>query len=154
MTVEKYLKTALPLSFAGVLFAGYMTGVKWLSGTCAFNETCPTLLGQPACAYGFVIFTAMLVVTVVWMKKEKKNLCAFRQNLMLSSLGILFSGYFAVPEIIVFVRGKSSYMLGLPTCAYGLFFYIAIFVVTIVMMFKYISTQKSGQTTFGKTTEE
>jgi uncharacterized membrane protein len=133
MTVERYLKTAWPLALAGVAFAGYMTGVKLFSGACAFNESCPTLWGLPSCAYGFVIFTSMFLLTVVALKKRVFTLNQIKQNLFLSVIGILFAGYFAVPEIIILLWGNGpKYMLGLPTCAYGLVFYMIIFIVTLV----------------------
>jgi uncharacterized membrane protein len=136
MTIEKYLKTAWPLAVAGVLFAGYMTGVKFFSGACAFSEPCPTLLGLPACAYGFVIFSTMLVSTVLFLLKKNFVAKAIKINLGLSGFGILFSGYFAVPEIINLVTGQSDYMLGLPSCAYGLVFYVVIFAVTLAAWLK------------------
>ncbi|MBU0625401.1 hypothetical protein KKF05_03590 [Patescibacteria group bacterium] len=137
MTVERYFKTALPLTLAGIAFAGYMTGVKLFSGACAFNESCPTLWGLPSCAYGLVIFILMFLVTLVALKRKKIDLRPIKQNLFLSGLGILFSGYFAVPEIITLVSGRGpGYMLGLPTCAYGLVFYIVIFIVTLVAVMK------------------
>jgi len=136
MSVEKYLKTALPLTVAGMLFAGYMTGVKWFSGACAFSEPCPLLFGQPACAYGFVIFTMMFLVTLVYLLKKLFVVKAIKINLVLSGFGILFSGYFAVPEMIGLLRGTTDYMLGLPSCAYGLVFYIVIFLVTLMALLK------------------
>ena len=130
MTIEKYIKTALPLTVAGILFAGYMTGIKLFSGTCAFSEPCPTLWGYPACFYGFFIFSAMFVVTLMALLKKKNSLGPVRANLILSGFGILFSGYFAVPELTAVIRDGQNYQLGLPTCAYGLVFYVVIFIVT------------------------
>jgi hypothetical protein len=50
----------------------------------------------------------------------------------ISSLGIIFAGYFTIPEIWKLLSGEhTGYTLGLPTCAYGLVFYIIIFIFSI-----------------------
>jgi hypothetical protein len=47
--------------------------------------------------------------------------------LAVSSLGIIFAGYFTVGELpLLFAQGFSAYIFGLPTCALGLIFYIMI----------------------------
>ena len=52
--------------------------------------------------------------------------------LTVSALGILFAGYFTVPEIGKLLAGsQNGYSLGLPTCAYGFIFYILIFCLSI-----------------------
>jgi hypothetical protein len=46
-------------------------------------------------------------------------------------LGILFSGYFTIPEIEKFViHLNTGATLNLPTCAFGLIFYIIIFILS------------------------
>ena len=60
-----YKKAALLLTLAGVLFSGYLSGVKFISDTCAFNEGCPYFLGYPACYYGFLMFSIMFIATLV-----------------------------------------------------------------------------------------
>ncbi|OIO52350.1 hypothetical protein COY93_04595 [Candidatus Uhrbacteria bacterium CG_4_10_14_0_8_um_filter_58_22] len=132
MKIESYLKAAPWLSLAGVLFAGYLTSIKLFGGACAFNETCPTLWGLPSCAYGFVIFSALFLVSLYANLKRVRTSWPIKVNLTLSGFGILFAGWFAVPEIISILSGGPFYTLGLPTCVYGLVFYILIFIVTTV----------------------
>ena len=50
---------------------------------------------------------------------------------VVSFVGILFAGRFVVPEIEKLLSGiHKVYTLGLPTCTYGLIFYILIFIVS------------------------
>ena len=138
MKVEKYVKTALILTLAGVLFSGYLGGKHLISGTCAFNETCPTFLGYPACYYGFVMFATMFVGTLVALVKKVQTKWPIKLNLAVSTLGMIFSGSFAVSEMSAwFIPGHFKlYGLGLSTCVYGFAFYIIIFVFTLVTFLK------------------
>jgi hypothetical protein len=136
MTVEKYIKIVLPLTAAGIIFAGYMTGVKWFSGTCAFNETCPELFGQPTCFYGLIIFSAMFAVALSYRVRKQYPIGAVRTVLGLSLVGGIFSAVYAVPEIANLISGGSDYMLGMPTCAYGMFFYLVIIIFTFFSLLK------------------
>ncbi len=129
MTIRKYTAISVFLTLAGTGFAGYLSAVKLFSGTCAFGESCPIFIGQPACYYGFTIFLAMLAGTAAAYLKRVEKPWPINYNLALSFLGILFSGSFVVQEIAVWVQhGFKSTFFGLSTCAYGLLFYIAIFV--------------------------
>jgi hypothetical protein len=48
---------------------------------------------------------------------------------IVSSLGVLFAGYFTILELpLLFSEGLGAYLLGLPTCALGLIFYVLILV--------------------------
>lgn len=125
-------KTIFGLSIAGLLFAGYMSGVKLFSNTCAFGESCPYFLGYPACYYGFVMYLilAILSLLLVWGKMDRIK--ALRWLGVVSFLGILFAGYFTLLELpLLFAEGLGAYMLGLPTCALGLIFYLLIFGFTL-----------------------
>ncbi len=138
MKAEKYLKVATGLTLAGVLFSGYLAGTKLLSGTCAFNESCPVFLGYPACYYGFVMFATMFVATVYALAKKVTANWPMKLNIVVSLLGILFAGNFVVREVASwFVMGFQSYgLLGLSTCAYGLVFYIIVFVLSLYALLK------------------
>lgn len=120
-------KIILFLGFAGLLFAGYMSSLKFFSDTCAFGESCPYFLGYPACYYGFFMYLiitlfAYLVVFRYINKKTGLNILG-----LVSSLGVLFAGYFTVLELpLLFEKGLNAYVLGLPTCALGLIFYVLI----------------------------
>ena len=117
----------------GLLFSGYLSGVKLISGSCALNEPCPYFLGYPACWYGFVMYLAMFVVTVVALINEKRAVLALKTNIAVSFLGILFAGNFVLQEI-----GQSTVTgtLGLSTCAYGFIFYLAIFIASLIFIRK------------------
>ncbi|QQS60327.1 hypothetical protein IPN41_04435 [Candidatus Falkowbacteria bacterium] len=115
------------LTLAGFLFSGYLSLVKLLSNTCALNEPCPYFLGYPACWYGFGMFTVLFILAIISQWKESTKLIYWFQ-IVVSLIGIIFAGYFTVPEIIRLFNGTSAYSLGLPTCAYGLIFYILIFI--------------------------
>jgi len=56
----------------------------------------------------------------------------------ISVLGILFAGNFTIPEIErLFSGAHTGYTLGLPTCAYGLIFYVFIFIISIRHLAKF-----------------
>lgn len=126
-------KTLFLLSLAGTAFSGYLSGVKLFSKTCAFGETCPFFLGYPACYYGFVLFLLLTVLSgmLLWGSANTRKTL----NLLgvISVLGVLFAGYYTLIELpVLFSAGFSAYMLGLPTCALGLVFFVAVLVVALV----------------------
>lgn len=134
MTMKKVI---LILAIAGVLFAGYLSAVKFFNNTCAFNESCPYFLGYPACYFGF----AMFVVIVIYLMFDRWRLIEERTAeisvLTVSFLGIIFAGYFTVKELpALFTRGFGAYFLGLPTCALGLIFYAIIFILMLISLLR------------------
>jgi hypothetical protein len=136
MKTDKYVRTAVILTLAGVLFSGYLSGVKFFSGACAFKEGCPVFLGYPACYYGFAMFSTMFVATLLALVRRASGRWPLQLNLAVSALGLCFSGSFAVREIAVwFQPGQFRlYGLGLSTCVYGFLFYIVIFVFTALAL--------------------
>ena len=115
-----------------MLFAGYMSAIKFLSDTCVFDKPCPYFLGYPACYYGFAIFTFLVFFLILdkWGMVQEKT--ADVSVLAFSLIGILFSGYFAVQELpILLADGFSAYFFGLPTCMIGFIFYLGIFLITL-----------------------
>jgi hypothetical protein len=129
---SSYLKIAFYLTLAGSLFAGYMSGLKIFTHTCAFNETCPYFFGYPACWFGFAMFFIMFIISILGLLK--KVTCAKVKTILsfISLLGIFFAGRYVVGEIMLyFSQGSSHYALILPTCTYGLIFYIIIFIISI-----------------------
>ncbi len=136
MSASAYLKSAFALSFGGTLFAGYLSGVKLITGTCAFNETCPYFLGYPSCWYGFGMFLAMTLVAAAALLKKIDAARAARAIAGISFAGILFAGYFVVDEIVQWlsVPAVTRYGLVLPTCVYGLAFYVIIFALSVRRM--------------------
>ncbi len=115
------------IGVAGLLFSGYLSAIKFFTKTCAFSESCPYFLGYPACYYGFAMY---LVITLFAVLRVSGKCAAVQANsiiLATSVLGILFAGYFTVGELpVLFNKGFSAYILGLPTCALGLIFYIVV----------------------------
>ena len=129
MTLKTYLKWSVLLSLGGVLFSGYVSSFRLISGVCAFSEPCPYFLGYPACYFGFVLFVTMFITSVAASINKVRSSRPIKIILVVSLLGILFAGYFVVQELLnIFAHGTFVfYGLGLPTCAYGLVFYITIF---------------------------
>lgn len=120
------------IGIGGLIFSGYLSAVKLFTETCAFNESCPYFLGYPACYYGFVMY---LVITIFAGLHVAHTIDGKRANeviLWTSFLGILFAGYFTVLELpLLFSDGLSAYVLGLPTCALGLIFYLILTVLSL-----------------------
>lgn len=126
-------KAILLLSIAGLAFSGYLSGVKFFSKTCAFNESCPYFLGYPACYFGFVMYVILAILAFMLVRGRADAHKVLNGIILVSGVGILFAGYFTVGELPTLFRdGFSAYFFGLPTCALGLIFYIAIFVIALM----------------------
>ena len=122
--------TILILTIAGVLFSGYLSSVKFFEEVCAFNESCPYVLGIPACYYGFVMFTALFVVALLLVLKKYKESLLRKYLLGISAAGMLFAGLLSVQEFLACLSKECIYGLGLPTCAYGFVVYLAVFILS------------------------
>jgi len=134
MKNKNHLFTLLLLTLAGTLFSGYLSGIKLFSGTCALNEPCPYFLGFPACYYGFILFAIMLVITAIAYAIRTSKRWPTVCNAIISGLGVLFAGYFTVKEIINLFQSvtPTKYALILPSCSYGLIFFIVIFILSLI----------------------
>jgi hypothetical protein len=120
------------LGLAGLLFSGYLSAIKLFTSTCAFNEPCPYFLGYPACWFGFGMFLIIFSFALLGLLKVIFEKVMSKIITLVSALGILFAGYFTIPEIGKLLSGaQTGYSLGLPTCAYGLIFYILIFIFSL-----------------------
>src|SRR3989344_9193386 len=127
MRKNKTSVALLVLSIAGLLFSGYLSGVKLFTSTCAFNEACPYFLGYPACYFGFVMFLLLTLFSFKLVADKAEHLEGLLGIKILSVLGILFAGYFTFLEIPVLLKdGLGAYIFGLPTCTLGFLFYLAI----------------------------
>lgn len=130
-----YLHWAFGLSLCGTLFAGYLSFYKIFAKTCAFNEPCPIFLGYPACWYGLAMFGTMFAVSMLGMLGILAAPAVAKANAAVSFLGVLFAGYFTWNEVASWIGGNAPrYGLALPTCAYGLIFYVAIFIASLASM--------------------
>ena len=124
------------LSIGGVLFSGYLSAVKLFSHSCAIDTGCSYFLGYPTCYYGFAIFTLILLAALAnkfcsWggQKMKTARLHALRT---FAAIGIIFSTYFSAIEIWQMISKKMVYgALIMPTCFYGLIFYIWVFVLAM-----------------------
>jgi hypothetical protein len=121
-------KLVFVLIIGGLLFSGYLSGVKFFTDTCAFSEACPYFLGYPACWYGFFMYLIMFVVTLFSLFGKVGDILATKINLIVSFVGILFAGRFVIQELL---RSQVTGALGLSTCAYGFIFYVLIFVFSL-----------------------
>lgn len=129
MSEKTFLRASTFLSLGGALFAGYLSGIKLFTGSCAFNESCPYFLGYPSCWYGFGLFLTLFLLSLAASLGKMPVLKATKWIAGVSFAGIVFAGWFVVQEVygwITIVR-VLGYGLGLPTCVYGLVFYAIIF---------------------------
>lgn len=137
MAKDKISVVLFVLSIGGLLFSGYLSGVKFFTSTCAFGEGCPYFLGYPACYFGFAMFLAITIFSYMFLFSKMNIQKALTGLSAVSFLGILFAGYFTLQETpILFEQGLGAYVLGLPTCALGLVFYLVIFILSRFFLFK------------------
>lgn len=123
------LRFVLGFSIGGFLFSGYLSAVKIFSGACAFNEECPIIWGQPACVYGFLLYTTLLALATLAWQKRLTLPSSFVALSGVALLGILFSGYLTAIEVPALLeKGFSAYTFGVPTCFLGLVFFMLTFV--------------------------
>lgn len=131
MKTPIYAKTMFFLGLAGLLFSGYLSFTKFFTSTCAFNEPCPYFLGYPACYFGFAMFLVIFLSAIYGLTKNTSLKNVNKIIKIVSFLGIIFAGYFTIPEIMNLLSGiKTNYSLILPTCSYGLIFYVIIFTIS------------------------
>jgi len=137
MQRDKKIVWLFALSIAGVLFSGYLSGVKFFTSTCALNEPCPYFLGYPACYFGFGLFLLLFIFSALLFSAKIRKVRGLQWMEVVSFLGVLFAGYFTVGELpILFKEGFGAYVLGLPTCAMGFVFFLIIFVIAVVGLTK------------------
>lgn len=144
-----YLKTIFVLALAGALFSGYLSAVKLFTGTCALNESCPYFLGYPACWFGFGMFLVLFVASLAALfSRASAARAAVWLTAAVSLVGVFFAGRLVWIEVAARQVGTlaPSYALGLPTCAYGLVFYAAIFVVSLLALERGAVTGNESQT--------
>lgn len=124
MSPKTNFKVATLLSGAGVAFAGYLSFIRMTSGLCAFDEPCPFFAGHPACYTGFALFAIALVVSLAALLAKLESTWPMVINSVVAFGGTLFAARLTLVE----TAGHSGYRLGLPTCAYGLVFFVALLV--------------------------
>jgi hypothetical protein len=78
------------------------------------------------------MFSLMLLASLFGLFGPLTQKMVARFNATISLLGIFFAGYFTWVEVAAWFAGRATgYQLGLPTCAYGLVFYVTIFVLSV-----------------------
>lgn len=123
------MRTMLVLvALAGILFSGYLTAGKLFTGSCPITEGCPYFIGWPACVYGLLMFSGILIAAFLYTrtKNDEKKSAYLNYAGWIAVAGILFSGYFSATEILFpsCAIKPCTYTLILPTCVYGLAMYI------------------------------
>lgn len=133
MPVALYTQVIFWISLAGVLFTGYLSAHQLIMKECAFNEPCPYFFGFPACWVGFCLFFIMFA-TAVAVRANLLSISIVKDTIFWASLfGIFFAGYYTIQELVAWMQsGMKRYALVLPTCAYGLVFYAALFALSLV----------------------
>lgn len=111
-------RVIIVLAVAGVLFSGYLSA-QWTRGACSGG--CSILLGLPTCAYGFIMFSIILVGSLLGTRKPIANTVARYTAVF----GILFSLWFSARELMP-PNDPFGYWLILPNCVYGLVVYAAV----------------------------
>jgi hypothetical protein len=130
MTSKRYLGVATILSGAGTAFAGYLSYTRATSGICAFSEPCPFFLGHPACYTGFALFATAFLVSLSALLYKVESAWPKVANLGIAVAGSAFASWLTRDEVVA----HSGYRLGLPTCAYGLVFFVGLLVWTLAAL--------------------
>jgi hypothetical protein len=127
MSPRAYFRFATLLGAAGVVFSGYLSLTRMTRGVCAFDESCPFFLGYPACYTGFALFATAFLVSIVALVGKVDSAWPMVANVAVSAAGILFAGRMTITEL----AEHRAYRLGLPTCAYGFVFFVALLVLSL-----------------------
>jgi hypothetical protein len=137
-TAWRYLVGATILGGVGTLFSGFLSWVRAASGICAFDEACPFFLGQPACYTGLALFATVLVVSGSALAAKVEAAWPLAANFAVAVAGTLFASTLTRDEVV----NHASYSLGLPTCAWGLLFFVGLLVWSIAE-----ATRRAGRET-------
>ena len=65
------LKILFWISLAGVLFSGYLSYAEIFKEFCALGTCSTTVFTIPSCVYGFVIYLAILIISMIGVKSKK-----------------------------------------------------------------------------------
>jgi uncharacterized membrane protein len=75
MQKQTALKILLWISIAGMLFSGYLSYGELFAGAC-YSESlgmgsCTNVFQIPACIYGFVMYLAVFVISIIGLKAKR-----------------------------------------------------------------------------------
>lgn len=139
---------SLILGLLGALMSGYLSywalfgpscnagPIAWLS--CGATQPVK-LIGIPTCVYGFFMFTAVVIMSLVALQRYNRKLRT--TMLTVATVGTLFSLSLAIYE--VFWLEWTT----LPACVYGFFFYVGIFVSILISQPRPLSPMTPSTTT-------
>ncbi|MFA6383349.1 MAG: hypothetical protein WCX17_02910 [Parcubacteria group bacterium] len=71
MNKNKALKTILAISILGMLFSGYLSYGKLFQATCPLGGGCTSVLGAPACVYGFIMYLIVFCISLAGVKAKE-----------------------------------------------------------------------------------
>ena len=71
MNKQIALKTIFWISLAGMLFSGYLSYTEIFQQTCAIGTCSAKVFTIPSCVYGFVVYLAVFVVSIIGLKSKK-----------------------------------------------------------------------------------
>lgn len=71
MDKQTSLRIILVISVAGLLFSGYLSYGELVEKVCPLGGGCSSLLGFPTCLYGFVMYLAIFVSSLIGLKSKK-----------------------------------------------------------------------------------
>lgn len=70
------LKVILVISIAGLLFSEYLSYTELFAGFCGAAKLgmgqCTDVLKIPACIYGFFMYLAVFIISIIGLKSKKK----------------------------------------------------------------------------------
>lgn len=135
---SQHAKWIALLALAGALFAGYLSFSKVVLQQCALNEGCNYIFGVPTCIIGFIIFIAILILAVLRLSAaQAMDFNRYSTYLQwVAGFGVIFSGYYAIKDVFFPVIPGLSYGLILPSCVYGFFVLVIIFLLNRKLMKK------------------
>ena len=71
MNKDTTLKIILGISIVGMLFSGYLSYGELVQNVCPLGGGCSPLLGLPTCVYGFVMYLAVFIASLIGLKSKK-----------------------------------------------------------------------------------
>ncbi len=74
MNKKLSLQIILGISIAGILFSGYLSYTELFAGFCGAAKLgmgqCTNVVGIPACVYGFAMYTAVLIISILGLTSK------------------------------------------------------------------------------------
>ena len=112
ITPKRYLTVATILSGAGTALAAYLSYRHSSSGL------------EPSFSFGLALFTAAFLISLTALAVKVDVVWPRLTNVALAIGGTLLSSWLTRDELV----SHSGYRSGLPACAYGMLFFIALLI--------------------------